>query len=72
MSSSTVDPEVAQIAARTQASTQRRRDFAAALLAQVGPEETERLLRRYSQPLEEISGSSEIRVGKPSGGQDHP
>jgi len=47
VSSSTVDPEVAQIAARTQASTQRRRDFAAALLAQVGPEETERLLRRY-------------------------
>jgi glutamate dehydrogenase len=53
---STADPEVAaQIAARTKASAQRRRDFAAALLAQVGTDETERLLQRYPQPLEEIS-----------------
>jgi glutamate dehydrogenase len=53
---STADTEVAaQIAARTQASAQRRQDFTTALLAQVGPDETERLLRRYPQPLEEIS-----------------
>src|SRR4029453_153253 len=53
---STADPEVAaQIAARTQASAQRRRDFAAALLARVGTDEPERLLQRYPQPLEEIS-----------------
>jgi hypothetical protein len=53
---STADTEVAaQIAARTQASAQRRQDFTAALLAQVGPDKTERLLRRHPQPLEEIS-----------------
>jgi hypothetical protein len=53
---STADTEVAaQIAARTQASAQRHQDFTAALLAQVGPDKTERFLRRYPQPLEEIS-----------------
>jgi hypothetical protein len=53
---STADTEVAaQIAARTRAGVQRRQDFTAALIAQVGPDETERLLRRYPQPLEEIS-----------------
>jgi glutamate dehydrogenase len=56
VSSPTADPEVAaQILAQTVANAQRRQDFTAALRAQVGPDETERLVRRYPQPLEEIS-----------------
>ena len=61
MPGSTADTEVAaQIAARTQASAQRHQDFTAALLAQVGPDKTERFLRRYPQPLEEISAAPEV------------
>ena len=56
MTSPTADPDVAaQILARTAAAAPRRQEFTAELLAQVGPDETERLVRRYPQPLEEIS-----------------
>jgi NAD-specific glutamate dehydrogenase len=56
VTSPTADPDVAaQILARTAAAAQRRQEFTAELLAQVGPDETERLVRRYPQPLEDIS-----------------